>query len=81
MMDDQPNIGLFDSTSALAATTDAFYADIQFDGLTVGREHREEPPVYAALELNDFPTLIAVFVFGTYFTAFLQQTGKIILPS
>lgn len=75
MTDDRPHISLFDTTPDASAFVDEFHDDIRSDGLTVGRERREEPPVYSAVETIDLPTLIMVG-FGAYFTAFLVQTGK-----
>ena len=75
MTDDRPHIVLFDTTSDSSIFVDEFHNDIRSDGLTVGRERREEAPVYSALEINDLPTLIMVG-FVAYFTAFLVQTAK-----
>ena len=76
MVDDQLHIGIFDSNSDLAIFADEFKAAVETDNLRIQRIHREEPPVMMALEPDWLPTLVAIWISKTYFSAFLKQSGK-----
>ena len=76
MADKVRHIGIMDSVSELSSIVDGFHTDIKTNGLVVERIHRDGPPIYSTIELSDLPTLIAVWIFGTYFTEFVKQAGK-----
>ena len=76
MADHRPHIGLLENTSDLTVFTDGFLDEIRSKALVVERVKREDPLVYAAIEINDLPTLIGLYIFSTYFTGFLKKAGE-----